>query len=116
LLIARVSRQIAGNVEPELQANTYETRVCGERIVATKPGIRPGQSLSRHREVAHKSAARLISPMVFGSGNSTEGPATAQRSNKSESTCPLAANSPIAIGKSNDEACFGNSAGAELLV
>ncbi|MCH8840825.1 MAG: hypothetical protein IH831_09165 [Planctomycetes bacterium] len=39
LQIARVSRQIAGNGVPELLANAYETRVCGEMPAGYFVGI-----------------------------------------------------------------------------
>ena len=42
-------------------------------------------------------------------------PTTAYWSNNSDSNCPLAASMPSAIGKSNEAACFGSSAGARLM-
>ncbi len=42
-------------------------------------------------------------------------PTTAYWSNRSEGICPLPASTPRAIGRSNEEACFGSSAGARLM-
>ena len=42
-------------------------------------------------------------------------PATAYSPSREELTCPLAASRPRAIGRSNEAACLGSSAGARLI-
>jgi hypothetical protein len=48
--------------------------------------------------------------------SSASSPTIAYRSSSSTAIWPLAASSPIAIGKSNEDACFGRSAGARFIM
>ena len=47
--------------------------------------------------------------------SSDNSPTTAYCSNRSDVSCPLAASTPSVMGKSNDAACLGSSAGARLI-
>ena len=47
--------------------------------------------------------------------SSDNSPTTAYWSNRSDASCPLAASTPSVIGRSNEAACFGSSAGARLM-
>ena len=57
-------------------------------------------------------SAPLIGRVLPSSASS---PTTAYCSNTSDCNCPLPARMPTPIGKSNDAACFGSSAGARLI-
>ena len=69
------------------------------------------QALCRAAEMAIDSAP-LAGRVRPSSDNS---PTTAYCSNRSEVSCPLPANTPSVMGRSNEAACLGSSAGARLI-
>lgn len=96
-------RNVTGIHQPSLTPYLPDAGKANGAAIVIAPGA--GHSSHRHRQ--------RVTGRVFPSSESS--PSTAYDSNNSEFNCPHSANTSSVIGKSNEAACFGNSAGVRLI-